>query len=105
MKFVTSKDGLEGLIIRSYDKKRSYKFLDPRHSSKAIDAINITDNIGEYITFITKSNKQFYVEVDYVYVKDGVNENKFQQMLNNTCHSSNIYTLSIFKIIRNMLEG
>ena len=113
LEFVTLKDGSEGLLIFNYDNK-AYKFLDPFYPS---DVIDVTDDIftnGFDVIFdkrtkipkniiITKSNKKFYIKENNVWVTDGLNEDTFQQMLNTTYHS-NIYTLPIFKTIRNMLN-
>jgi len=104
MEFVTLEDGSEGLIIinKSFDNKLSYKFLDPFLSS---DTIDITKDINDSKKIIiTKSNRKFSIIENNVWTADGLNKDTFQQILNKTIYHSNIYTLSIFKKIENMLN-
>src|SRR5436305_11569 len=106
IEFVTLEDGSEGFIIREYylfsDKKYLYKFLDPFLPSDTIDITNIID---DYRVIITKSNRKFSIVENKLHVTDGLNKDTFQQMLKkSTYHHNNIYTLSIFKTIRNMLK-
>src|SRR5215213_6467405 len=85
----------------------SYKFLDPFHPSDAIDVTHdITDCIEDPRNIImTKSNKKFYIKRNYVYVTYGLDDDTFKELLNKTVYHSNIYSLSVFKTIRNMLLG
>ncbi len=104
MEFVTLEDGSEGLIIinKSFDNKLSYKFLDPFLPS---DTIDITKDINDSKKIIiTKSNRKFSIIENNVWTADGLNKDTFQQILNKTIYHSNIYTLSIFKKIENMLN-
>src|SRR5438045_9700231 len=104
MEFVTLEDCSEGLIIinKSFDNKLSYKFLDPFLSS---DTIDITKDINDSKKIIiTKSNRKFSIIENNVWTADGLNKDTFQQILNKTIYHSNIYTLSIFKKIENMLN-
>ena len=114
IEFVTLKDRSEGLIIGTYSdsgKEYSCKFIDPFLPIDASDITNViipsetTDTISycEQFMIITKSNRKFSVIENKVHVTNGLKENTFQQMLKNTYHS-NIYTLSIFKTIQEMLK-
>ncbi|CAB5376317.1 unnamed protein product [Rhizophagus irregularis] len=102
IEFVTLEDDSEGLIIRTYcNNETFYKFLDPFHTS---DAIDISDSFGNSQNIIiTKSNKKISVIENNIWITDGLNKNIFQQMLNITYHN-NIYTLPIFKTIQDMLK-
>jgi len=95
---VTLKDGSEGLI---YCDNYRPKFLDPFLLSD--DEMDITDAIKNS-GIITKSNRKFSIIENKVCVTDGLNEDTFQQILNKTTYHNNIYTLSIFKTIQNMLK-
>ncbi len=107
IEFVTLNDGSEGLILHIYSGNKSnkslYKFVDPfLPSDKTLDVTNIFNDHRN--NFITKSNKKISIIQNNVCVTDGLNENSFQQILNKITHHKNIYTLPIFKTIRNMLS-
>src|SRR5687767_7052467 len=86
IEFVTLKDGSEGLIIYDENEKK-YKFLDPFLPSDAIDITNIIDNHKNIV--ITGSNRKLSIVENNVHITDGLNENTFQQMLNNTTYHNN----------------
>ncbi len=104
IEFVTLTNGFEGLIIyKEVNKKSSCKFIDPFLPSDT--TIDITDFIvNPKNNYITKSNRKISVVEKSVSIADGLDENTLQQMLKKTAYHSNIYTLSIFKTIKMMLD-
>ena len=126
VEFVTLKDHYEGLIIYheniindengsnendeiEIEDKSSYKFVDPFHpSADAIDINDIYINDRKVINYnkvvITKSNRKCSIIDNNVWVTDGLSDDTFKQILNRNTYHSNIYTLSIFKAIQDMLN-
>ncbi|RGB39287.1 hypothetical protein C1646_740190 [Rhizophagus diaphanus] len=82
LEFVTLQNGTEGLIITadSNDDKKLYLFLDPFFPSGAIKIIDFKENH----IIITKSNRILSIGENNVEIKDGLDEDTFQQIFSKT---------------------
>ncbi|EXX77881.1 uncharacterized protein OCT59_009281 [Rhizophagus irregularis] len=97
VQFITLKNTERLFIYHKYGGK----LVDPY---QVYDEIVVSDGINGITSVITKLNRKIFIENGNVCVTDGINgidENKLQQLSNNTSY---IYTLPIFKIIQSMLN-
>ncbi|PKC57690.1 hypothetical protein RhiirA1_472108 [Rhizophagus irregularis] len=97
VQFITLKNTERFFIYHKYGGK----LVDPY---QVYDEIVVSDGINGITSVITKLNRKIFIENGNVCVTDGINgidENKLQQLSNNTSY---IYTLPIFKIIQSMLN-
>ncbi|GES82179.1 hypothetical protein GLOIN_2v1842993 [Rhizophagus clarus] len=97
VEFITLKNNSERLIINCYS---NHKLVDPH---QVYDEIDISGDFNKTSVIIT-SNKKIFINNDYVYVANGLDENNLQQSSNQIIYRNSIYSLSTYKIIQSMLN-
>ncbi|CAG8661538.1 2638_t:CDS:2, partial [Racocetra fulgida] len=106
IEFITFENDSEGLIVHSkhYGTVAKYVLINPYQPLENFEKNNSITNYDNS-NVITKLNRKFFINNDkYVCITKGLDENKYQQIVNKITYRDSIYDSSTFKEIQNILK-